>query len=189
MLVGIFGIFAFFVPLGWIIALILGFVARSEIKRSDGRLTGERQALAGIILGFISPAVYATMIVAFLTIGDLESSRSIDALVAGECVDYSGVNNENADFLSPFATLRSCNEPHDAEVLLVFEADGLAALSDDDAFVLTASRCEPLYEQATGESLVAPGGYDLTLVWLDDTAVCLVVDETGSKLQAPIRGT
>jgi hypothetical protein len=39
--------------LGAILAVIFGFVARRQIRRSDGRQSGEGMALAGIILGFI----------------------------------------------------------------------------------------------------------------------------------------
>jgi hypothetical protein len=38
--------------LGAILAIIFGFIARSQIKRSAGRQKGEGLALAGIIIGF-----------------------------------------------------------------------------------------------------------------------------------------
>lgn len=40
-----------------ILAIILGFVARSEINNSGGLLTGEGLALAGIIIGFAGIAL------------------------------------------------------------------------------------------------------------------------------------
>jgi hypothetical protein len=56
--------------------------------------------------------------------------------------------------------------------------------------VLAADRCQGPFEEATGESLLEPGGYDMSVFWgRDDTVICLVIDAAGSKLQAPIRAT
>ncbi len=40
-----------------LLAIILGFIARSEIINSEGRLTGAGLALAGIIIGFAGIAL------------------------------------------------------------------------------------------------------------------------------------
>ena len=42
----------FFVPLLFIVAIVLGHLALSEIKRSAGRLKGEGLAIAGLVLGY-----------------------------------------------------------------------------------------------------------------------------------------
>jgi len=39
-------------PLGGIPAIICGHVSRNSIKKSEGKLSGEGMALAGIILGY-----------------------------------------------------------------------------------------------------------------------------------------
>ena len=52
----IFGILSFF-PLwgvGAIVALILGYMAKSDIRKRAGELTGEGMATAGIILGWVN---------------------------------------------------------------------------------------------------------------------------------------
>lgn len=41
-----------------ILAIVLGFIARRQIRESDGAQTGEKLALAGIILGAIWVALF-----------------------------------------------------------------------------------------------------------------------------------
>jgi hypothetical protein len=49
MVLGILGC----LPLASIVAIVLGFVARSQIRRSNGTQKGEGMATAGIVLGFV----------------------------------------------------------------------------------------------------------------------------------------
>lgn len=51
LLVGIFGTVCFFWGIGGIGAVVLGLVALSEIKRSEGRQHGQGLAVAGVVLG------------------------------------------------------------------------------------------------------------------------------------------
>jgi hypothetical protein len=55
LVVGIFSTICFFVFVGiaGVTAIVLGFVALSEIKRSEGRLHGDGTAIAGIVLGVL----------------------------------------------------------------------------------------------------------------------------------------
>ena len=55
LVVGIFSAvcFFFFVGIAGVTAIVLGFVALSEIKRSEGRLHGNGPAIAGIVLGVL----------------------------------------------------------------------------------------------------------------------------------------
>lgn len=50
------GGFLFFIPL--LLAIIFGFVARSQIRRSNGTQGGQGMATAGIILGFAWAALF-----------------------------------------------------------------------------------------------------------------------------------
>jgi hypothetical protein len=59
MVLGIVWVFG----LGSILAVIFGFVARRQIRRSGGRQTGGGMALAGIILGFVGIASLVLWIV------------------------------------------------------------------------------------------------------------------------------
>ncbi|WP_269522141.1 DUF4190 domain-containing protein [Coraliomargarita parva] len=47
----LFGIL-FFVPFGFLLAIIFGFIALSRIKDSNGELKGKGLAIAGLVLGF-----------------------------------------------------------------------------------------------------------------------------------------
>jgi hypothetical protein len=49
--------------LGSVVAIVLGFVARDQIKRSWGRQTGSAMAIAGIILGFLVAAFWLVVII------------------------------------------------------------------------------------------------------------------------------
>jgi len=49
---------------GSIVAVVLGFIARNQIKMSGGRESGDGMAKAGIILGFIGIALIIAYIVA-----------------------------------------------------------------------------------------------------------------------------
>lgn len=57
---------------GSVVAVILGFVARSQIRNSHGRQGGDGLALAGIILGFLAIA----LVVLFFVIGSIANSNS-----------------------------------------------------------------------------------------------------------------
>jgi hypothetical protein len=52
-----------FCGIGSIVAVVLGFIARGQIKASGGRQSGDGMALAGIILGCIGIALMALWIV------------------------------------------------------------------------------------------------------------------------------
>jgi uncharacterized membrane protein len=71
MVCGIVGIALCFVPS--IVGLVLGFVSRSRIKRSNGALTGGGMALTGIILGFVAIALIVLYVV-FLVAVTVNSS-------------------------------------------------------------------------------------------------------------------
>jgi Domain of unknown function (DUF4190) len=57
---------------GSLVAVVLGFVARGQIRASQGRQGGDGLALAGIILGFVAIGLF----VLFIVIGQLASSNA-----------------------------------------------------------------------------------------------------------------
>ena len=57
--------------IGSILAIIFGHIARSEIKNSNGRLTGGGIALAGLILGYLLSVVVFVGILAAVAIPKL----------------------------------------------------------------------------------------------------------------------
>ena len=69
------GLFIFLFPLS-LVAIILGHMSLSEIRKSAGRLTGEGLATAGLILGYIGvAAIPIILIVAAIAIPNLLRAR------------------------------------------------------------------------------------------------------------------
>jgi type IV pilus assembly protein PilA len=72
----VLGIFPVIPFVGSIVAIVLGAVSRSEIRRSGGRLKGDGLALAGLILGCLQVAVIPiVLIVAAIAIPNLLRAR------------------------------------------------------------------------------------------------------------------
>lgn len=65
------GILFFILPAA-IAAIVLGYISRSQIRRSGGRKTGDGMALAGLVLGY---AGVALTIIALLTFPNFTRSR------------------------------------------------------------------------------------------------------------------
>ncbi|MBO9717700.1 MAG: DUF4190 domain-containing protein [Pseudoxanthomonas sp.] len=58
--------------IGTIVAIITGHMARSEIRRSNGRLEGDGLAVAGLVLGWTSVALLVIgLVVVFAFLGGL----------------------------------------------------------------------------------------------------------------------
>ncbi len=68
----LFDVWTFIIPS--IVAIVTGHIARATIKKSNGKLNGEGMALAGLILGYISLAVY--LIIFIFIIGILGAMSS-----------------------------------------------------------------------------------------------------------------
>jgi type IV pilus assembly protein PilA len=70
---GIINFFPFF-----IVAIVLGHISRSEIRKSAGRLTGDGIALAGLILGYMGVvAIPIILIIAAIAIPNLLRAKMI----------------------------------------------------------------------------------------------------------------
>ncbi|MDY7040568.1 MAG: DUF4190 domain-containing protein [Chloroflexota bacterium] len=68
LIIGIVG--WFLLPIvGNVLAIIFGHMAKNEIARSGGHLTGEALATVGLILGYIGVGVWALSILAFMVFG------------------------------------------------------------------------------------------------------------------------
>jgi hypothetical protein len=60
---------------GSILAVVLGFVARTQIRNSQGRQGGDGLALAGIILGFLAIAFW----IAIFVVGTIANSTTVQS--------------------------------------------------------------------------------------------------------------
>lgn len=61
-----------FPTIGSIVGLVLGYMARKEIRESGGAMTGDGLATAGIIIGWIGVAltvIFACIVILFLILG------------------------------------------------------------------------------------------------------------------------
>lgn len=70
----VLGVFFLLFPAA-ILAVILGHLSRSDIRRSAGRLKGAGMALAGLILGYTGVALIPLLIVAAIAIPNLLRAR------------------------------------------------------------------------------------------------------------------
>ena len=71
-----FGLFLFAFPLS-IVAVILGHLSLSEIRKSAGRLKGEGMAIAGLVLGYLGVAgIPVILIIAAIAIPNLLRART-----------------------------------------------------------------------------------------------------------------
>lgn len=68
------GLLSFILPAA-VAAVVLGHIARSEIRKSGGRLEGNGLALAGLILGYMGLAVIPVLIIAAIAIPNLLRAR------------------------------------------------------------------------------------------------------------------
>jgi hypothetical protein len=66
-LVGLLTICCGFLVVTSIVAIVLGFLARKEIRASNGALKGDGMALAGIITGFVGVAMVIVSIILVAT--------------------------------------------------------------------------------------------------------------------------
>lgn len=48
-------------PVGTILAILFGYVARADIRRSHGRLVGRGMAIAGLIIGYVSIGIIVAL--------------------------------------------------------------------------------------------------------------------------------
>ena len=203
-ILGLAGLVLCFIFVPSLLAVILGFVALSAIRRESPRLTGRRLAIWGIVLGFVGLAAFA----GFMALGlsgalDEESSSSLflgdgevvfSDLEIGQCImlpdDLGGTIRgiEVAD----------CEEPHDGEVFATGDLDpddsrsfpGLEAAASEveqacfDAF-------EPFVGAAYSDSeLDVVYFYPREMSWRFDSGyVCVVVDPRGASLTGSVEGS
>jgi competence protein ComGC len=68
------GLFVFLFPLS-LVAVILGHLSLSEIRKSAGRIAGRGMAIAGLVLGYLGLSVVPVLIIAAIAIPNLLRAR------------------------------------------------------------------------------------------------------------------
>jgi type IV pilus assembly protein PilA len=165
----IFGCLFFFLPSA-MIAIILGHISGSQIRKSAGRLKGSGMALAGLILGYIGIAVIPfILIIAAIAIPNLLRARiaaneatAMGSLrsIATACIIYSHVNKQFPQSLAnlgePLAGMSESKGLIDAQLAAglrhgyVFSYSASSTRGDGtlDAFTINA---DPVTEGTTGQ--------------------------------------
>lgn len=104
LVLGILGITCLLPIIGAILALILGIVALSQIKKSGGNVTGQGKAITGIVLGGVGLTLIPVIIMAAMLLPALGTARSkaIEAVCISNakqigiaCAEYADSHNGN----------------------------------------------------------------------------------------------
>jgi len=91
------GLVFFFWPISPIVAVILGHLALSEIKRSAGRLAGQGMAIGGLVLGYLQIAMLPfILIIAAIAIPNLLRAR----MAANEASAVGSLRTYNTALIS-----------------------------------------------------------------------------------------
>jgi type II secretory pathway pseudopilin PulG len=85
------GLFLFFFPLS-LVAVILGHLSLSEIRKSAGRIGGHGMAVAGLVLGYLGLCAIPVLIIAAIAIPNLLRAR----MAANEASAVGAVRTLNA---------------------------------------------------------------------------------------------
>jgi hypothetical protein len=133
MICGLAGLLMCFLVVPSIVAVVLGFVAAGQIKRSGGALTGLGAARVGWITGFVGLALAATFFTAAaLGAFDDDGEVAVFALDPGDCVD---VDLQMVEVDVDTMPRIDCTDPHNGEVIATGELnpDRDEPYPDDDA--------------------------------------------------------
>jgi hypothetical protein len=195
MVLGIVGVVMCFTVIPSILALVFGLIAGSQIKRSEGRLTGKGMATTGIVLGIVGLllgigfyALAATGSFDEVTTGSLASD-----LHGGDCVK---VPEQGVVFR---LHTQDCAVAHEGEVYLVGELNNVGSgpyPGTADVQETVGRLCASAFESYIG---VAYNDSDLDFTFVypaksnwnrgDGGYVCIVVDPTGGALTGSVAGS
>lgn len=89
------GFFFFFWPVA-IVAIVLGHLALSDIKKSAGRLAGRGMAIAGLVAGYIGISILLILIIAAIAIPNILRAR----MAANEASALAALRRYNSALLS-----------------------------------------------------------------------------------------
>lgn len=144
MVLGIIGLFTFFLLVPSLLAIIFGLVAARQIKRSTGMLTGGGLARAGWIMGIIGLLASGAFFAAGVT-GNLDDGETpVFDVEVGECVDFDFDLESERSVEITTVDVVDCDDEHDAEAIRAGELnpDGDREYpSSDVLFAETAAAC------------------------------------------------
>jgi type IV pilus assembly protein PilA len=174
------GILFFFLPSA-IVAVVLGHLSLSDIRRSAGRLGGRGLAITGLVLGYLGLAVIPILIIAAIAIPNLLRARmaaneasAVGALrsINTACVTYA---TEYKSYPSSLANLGPGASPNANAAGLV---DDVLASGQRSGYILTYAPGQtqdgaiPSYEVHADP--VTPGATGVRHFYSDQTGVIRV---------------
>jgi type IV pilus assembly protein PilA len=102
------GLLFFFAPFSSIVAVILGHISLSEIRKSSGRLKGHGMATAGLVLGYIGiAAIPFILIIAAIAIPNLIRAK----IAANEAAAVGSLRTYNTAMVTYAANCPSVGYP------------------------------------------------------------------------------
>ena len=120
MILGIVGLILCFLFVASLLALIFGFVATRQIKRSGGALTGSGLARAGWIMGLIGLLVGVGFWILAATGAFDDGTTAVFDVEPGECANFD-FDPADDDIEVTTVDVVNCDDPHESEVIFVDE--------------------------------------------------------------------
>jgi hypothetical protein len=176
MILGIVGLVTCFIFIPSLLALIFGFVAAGQIKRSTGALKGAGLARAGWIMGLVGLLAGVGFWALAATGAFDEGQTAVFKLEVGDCVNFGF--NPDSERIVEVSTVEvvDCDEDHEAEVIRRGELnpdDDRDYPSNSDLFAESYAGCGR--EDVTDIFAIAPNEDS----WDDEGGpfVCFEVDD------------
>jgi hypothetical protein len=152
MILGIVGLFLFFIFLPSLIAFILGLVAASQLKKS-GTTTRLGMARAGWIMGAIGMVAFVAVVVVAVVFNDEKAALDLEV---GECVKLENLGSSDVEEIGTIPVV-DCDETHNGEVFGVKELnpDGDRDYPESDEALAREAfvACQADFEAYVGERL------------------------------------
>jgi hypothetical protein len=190
LVLGIVGLFSFFIFIAAVLAIIFGIIASRRVKRSPGQFTGRGMAITGLVLGIIG---VLGGIAFWIAVGVAAKNKTdLNDVTAGDCVEVPS----GTIFFG--ITKQSCDKPHQGEVFSAKQFDTPGAYPGDTAARNQVGQaCADDFQGYVG---VTPANSDLDIFvifpsktkWEDSDStqiVCIAKNSDGSLLTDTIKGS
>jgi hypothetical protein len=167
-------------PIGLILAIVV------LVRSRDGRNHGRGLAIGAIVASIVSVMALSAAVYG-LTQVDWDDLLPVEQLETGECLNASNLTDDSEDFVEDIEEV-SCDDPHDAEVLVTKEL----TQGDAEAYEPASSTlCTDLITEGGLSGKIGPdiGYFGLTTDAAPnagDKLVCIAYRLDGSKLEAPL---
>ena len=187
---------AFFLPFASVVAIVLGFVALSQLRAGTQR--GRGFAVGGVVLGLLGVAAWAVFVVVLALSGPdrdpttgavaPSSQAFVDELADGDCFD-----DDPDDLESAYVTAVACAGAHDGQVVSTVDLPGEDWPGEDRVIKLAEKACGDEVGAVVSDSQIdhldiAYLYPDTEFAWrTNQQAVCVVHGLTGQVTGSALR--